>query len=350
MGDDDVDGLREIGLTEYQSRAYLAAVELGQARFSDIADEADIPQQRIYDVIDDIRDMGFVEVHEGSGGKEAIAVPPETVLEEHKERHISEFASQVDALESSLGDRFQQVDTSLGFVTVVNHPSSVRRHVAQAIDAADWWLFASIPLDTYGDVADAIADAAARGVTVRLLVHEAGEELPEAFHQSALVRTRETADTVVAADRAYGVFRGIASPAVARPALVTKDVNIAEMLQRYSEQIWAASSTVQDGDGLPRWYLAPWQLIDDIDRTVPDGHTYRTTVVGHDTDTGREVELEGRLVDVTVEAGRESDFGVVLPEVAQLTVATEDGWTTVGGWDATLEDVAAHAVRLEEQS
>lgn len=349
MVDDVIDDLREIGLTEYQSRAYLAATELGQARFSDIAEEADIPQQRIYDVIDDIRDLGFVEVHEGSGGKEAVAVPPETVLEEHKERHISEFSSRVDSLSDALGERYQKVDTSLGFVTVVNHPSSVNRHIERAIEAAEWWLFASTPAEAYADVADAIGDAVDRGVSVRLLVHDAPGRDDE-YPAGATVRTRESADTIVAADRAYGVFRGISSPAVTRPALVTKDENITEMLQRYSEQIWAASRTVQDGDGLPHWYLAPWQLIDDIDGAVPDGDTYRVTVVGHDTDTGRAVDIEGRLVDVTIEAGIESDFSVVLPEVARLTVATEDGWTTVGGWDATLEDVAAHAVRLEHSS
>ena len=52
MDDSIIDTLQEIGLTEYQSRAYVAAVSLGTARLSALSDESDIPQQRIYDVVD----------------------------------------------------------------------------------------------------------------------------------------------------------------------------------------------------------------------------------------------------------------------------------------------------------
>jgi hypothetical protein len=37
---------------------------------------------------------------------------------------------------------------------------------------------------------------------------------------------------------------------------------------------------------------------------------------------------------------------VVPPGVARLLIETNDGNVSVGGWDATLEDVAAHGIEI----
>ncbi len=344
-----VDELESIGLTEYQSRAYLAAVGLGTTSFTDLADEADIPQQRIYDVVYDLDEIGLLEVHEAGRGKEAVAPPPETALQELKRRRIEEFSSTFDSLVNDLQRQYQDTDASTGgFVTVVSHESSVKRHVSTAVERADWWLFVSVSAEMYEELAEEIDAAVERDVTVRVLVQSGEADAPvdrSAFPEGTLVRRRPAADMLVAADREYGVFRGISAPAVTRPALVTRDKNIVEMLQRYSEQFWAASETVRDRSGFPRRYLTPWQAIVDLERESLD--TEPTAYVeGHETDTGRDGAWEGRVVDHELRASSSSDFSVVLPEVARLTLETDDGTITVGGWDATLEDVAAHALEL----
>jgi len=55
-----LDKLKLIGFTEYTSRAYLALVKLGEATAPDIARESNIPQSKIYGVLDDLYDKGFV--------------------------------------------------------------------------------------------------------------------------------------------------------------------------------------------------------------------------------------------------------------------------------------------------
>lgn len=348
--DDDAlfDVLQDIGLTEYQSRAYVAAVSLGSTRFSALSEESDIPQQRIYDVVEDLEGMGLVEVHEGTEGKEAIAVQPETGLTELKQQRFDEFASNVDTAVTSLEQRHEQADTSLGFVTVVNHETSVERHVVSAIEDAEWWLFLSLDYDWYRDLESDVRRAIDRGVTVRLLVQsEDDQAVANATYPEGMeVRYRPSADLVVAADRDYGVFRGIAAPSMTRPSLVTWDENMVEMLQRYTEQFWLPSRHVYGERPFPRRYLTPWLAIADLEDLLAADEELSVYVEGRDTTTGREGAWEGRIVDVETRAGGGLESRLGLPEVARMTVDTGDGQVTLGGWDATLEDVAANGLEI----
>lgn len=342
--------LREIGLTEYQSRAYVAAVRLGATQFTTLSDEADIPQQRIYDVVDDLQAIGLVEVHESSGGKEAVAIPPQVALEELKQQKINQFESHFDTAIDDLNAISSEVQRSSGYVTVVNHESSMRRHISNAIESADWWLFLSLPIEWYDEFKQDVREAIDRGITVRLLVQTEDIARVEntAYHEGLLVRSRPTADLIVAADRTYGVFRGLSAPSVTRPSLVTKDESIVEMVQRYSEQIWTGARHVQINHQYPRRYLTPWRAINDHRDVLASNGTFEAYIEGHDTETGQLGTWVGPVVDYNFESGRDADYSVVLPEVARFVIETDDGPVSVGGWDATLEDVAAHGLEIRK--
>lgn len=352
MDDDELlDVLQDIDLTEYQSRAYVAAVRLGSTRFSALSDEASIPQQRIYDVVDDLEDLGLVEVHESSQGKEAVAIQPETGLNELKEQRFSEFSSNVESAVGRLEDQYEGTETSPGFLTVVNHESSVKRHVRSAIEDADWWLFLSLPRGWFEDVRADVEDAIDRGVTVRLV--RQGED-PEAMEDATYpegmeVRHRPSADLVVAADREYGVFRGIAAPTVDRPSLVTWDENIVEMLHRYTEQFWVPSRHVYGERRFPRRYLNPWSAVSDLEDQFAGDERFVAYVEGHDTTTGDSGAWEGPVTDTMSEAGGTLESSLGLPEVARITIEVDGEPMTVGGWDATLEDVAAHGIEIRRE-
>lgn len=342
--------LRDIGLTKYQSLAYVAVVRLGGTQFTTLAEEAGIPQQRIYDVVDDLRDMGLVEVHEGSRGKKAVPVPPTEALEELKRKKVNQFETHFDTAIGDLESISSEVQQTSGYVTVVNHESSMRRHISNAIGSANWWLFLSLPASWYDDFKADVRDAIDRGVTVRLLVQTDDVVRVEntAYDRGLLVRCRRSADTIVAADRTYGVFRGLSAPAVARPSLVTKDESIVEMFQRYCEQFWTGSRHVQADHPYPRRYLTPWQAIVDQQDALKSNGSLEAYVEGQDTETGRPGNWVGPIEDYKLESERDADYSVVLPEVARLVVRTDDGPVTVGGWDATLEDVAAHGLEVRE--
>lgn len=80
MKESIIDGLKKIGLTEYEAKAYAALVGLGEATARDIHDASGVPRTRIYDILRDLTNKGFVEFIEGSPTYYRV-VDPDLVME-----------------------------------------------------------------------------------------------------------------------------------------------------------------------------------------------------------------------------------------------------------------------------
>jgi sugar-specific transcriptional regulator TrmB len=343
-----VDTLEELGFTEYQSQAYLAAVRLGRARFSELVEESTVPQQRIYGVVSNLSDEGLVEVHERSGVKEVVAPPPPAALEDLKERRMDELARSVDSVVDSLQGSFEQAEPGEGFVTVVSHENSAERHARQAIEAAEWQLTLSLTPSGYDTLESDIRDALDRGVAVDLLIQDGDETAPlggRTFPDGMDIRYRPSADRLLAADREYAVFQGVGS-VVSRPYLVTRDRNLVVVLQRYSNQFWTGSEWVSRADWTTRRFMNPRDFIVELQDEIDGGATLELTVEGIETESGREGVWEGELLDYDLQLGEGAAPETALPEVISITLDTGDMVLSVGGWDATLEDIAAYGLEV----
>jgi len=349
-----VDELQEVGLTKYQSLAYIAAVSLGTATPNELCDASDVPQPRIYDVIDELQEMGLIEVQEQSSGKVVQAPPPEAVLERFKERRIESFSTRVHSIASSL-DQFHKHQRSSGeFITIVNLRESALRHIRRAIEDAEWWLTMALPVDLYDEVIEEVADAVRRGVSVRLIVD--GEEAREAdprpgvigpkFPDGLAVRHRPSIDTFAFADRSYGIFNSKHPQAESQPYIITQEHNLVLLFQHYAEQIWTGSEVIEPDDGLPRKYLDPWRLIVDLGEELDAGTPLIAEVEGRETHSRRPDTWTGQIVDYEMGGPVSANFDAVIPTTAGLTIDTGEETITVGGWKATIEDVAADGIRV----
>lgn len=339
--------LQEIGMTQYQSHAYIGAVSLGTSRPGDLAEVVDIPQSRIYDVIGDLDEMGFVEVHTDSGGKEVAALPPDVALQQFKQRQFDSLETTIQSLNSGLSRLYDREQDTEGFVTMVRREESALRHIRQAVNDADWWLTLAISSDVYEEVADELANAVERGVTVRLILGDDPEgdatlDFPEAMR----VRHRGISDTLVAADRSYGIFSSTYPSTDPQPYIVTQEVNLVLFFQCYVEQIWPTSAVIQDGDVRDaRWYLDPWRVILDFrDDLLTEDLTIR--IIGHRTEDQLKGEWTGTIVDYEMGGPVENDYESALPVTATLTVDIDGETMTTGGWKATAEELAAHAIEI----
>ncbi|WP_248518126.1 TrmB family transcriptional regulator [Salinarchaeum laminariae] len=341
--------LQDLGLTEYQSRAYVAAVELGEARPSKIVEESGVPQARIYDVIDDLSEMGLVEVHEKSGGKTVGAPAPEVALDAYKERHVGEFAETVDYVSSELEKTHEQEQATAGSVTVLSHSESANRHMRQAIEQAEWWIALSLTPERYAELEDEILDALDRGVTVRLVATtsdlgasvSAGE-----YPDDLLVRSRQLSDLLVASDRSYGVYSGEIPTSDERSYHVVTNQNLVLQFQQYYEQIWTSSRTVQEPQRLPRRYLDPWRAIVDLQAAFDNDEPLEARVVGHETGSRVGGTWNGRIVDYELEGPIDADYKVSIPVKATLLIDVDGEEYSVGGWKAAVEDIAAEGLEI----
>ena len=58
--------LQRIGLTKYESLAYITLLKLGPSKATDITKESGIPHTRVYDVLSSLHRKGFVDVMQGT--------------------------------------------------------------------------------------------------------------------------------------------------------------------------------------------------------------------------------------------------------------------------------------------
>ncbi len=59
---DIIEHLIRLGMSEYEAKAYIATVVLGEGTIKEISDESKVPRSRSYDVMERLLEKGFVEV------------------------------------------------------------------------------------------------------------------------------------------------------------------------------------------------------------------------------------------------------------------------------------------------
>jgi sugar-specific transcriptional regulator TrmB len=92
-----VDGLRKLGLTEYEAKAYATLVGVGEATAREVHELCGVPRTRIYDILRDLETKGFVEFVQGSPTYYR-AVEPDQVME----RLRNELVESIDRSTSEL--------------------------------------------------------------------------------------------------------------------------------------------------------------------------------------------------------------------------------------------------------
>jgi len=96
--------LRKFGLSDYESRAYVSLVLMGHSKASDISKNSDVPQSKIYEVLEQLTFKQLVEV---LGGRplEFKPVMPEVALKNmlsSKEMEIGSLKNDVKILSAAL--------------------------------------------------------------------------------------------------------------------------------------------------------------------------------------------------------------------------------------------------------
>lgn len=104
MSDEPLMYLKEIGLSKYEARAYMCLLQRGVSTAQEISDGSDVPQPRVYDVLDELSEKGFVDIQPGRP-KKFGPVDPDAAIErfcEFKQRQNNEELARIH----HIGDRF----------------------------------------------------------------------------------------------------------------------------------------------------------------------------------------------------------------------------------------------------
>ncbi len=261
--------LRDLGLSEYEARAYRSLLEHSPTTAKELSRTSDVPMGRIYDVLNSLEQNGLARSQSASRPKKYVAVEPDAALDRllaDRRQELAEKADQYEAIVEELSGELQSpppVDET--FWTAAVGPTEAVELLVERIAAADRSIV--MVLSTYTEqffdvedasplILDELAAALDRGVEIRLLMlSDLVVKFPEtvgeryraslAEHERFAVRTGEDVSSTFALVDEGEVAIEVPHPLQRQEAFAMidlKDQEFADEVRAEFEPRWRAAS------------------------------------------------------------------------------------------------------------
>ena len=174
--------LRDLGLSEYESRVYRSLLEMGPTTAKELSDRSDVPMGRIYDVLNGLETRNLIRSQTASRPKKYVAVEADTALDrllETKREELEQKVSQYEEIASELKTNLERADpVDEPFWTAALGEQEAADLLVERIATADERIVLVtattalyMDLDTVGErIVDELEDAIERGVSVSVLM------------------------------------------------------------------------------------------------------------------------------------------------------------------------------------
>lgn len=120
MKSEDIETLKKLGLTTYESTAYLTLASLISANAVDISKSSQIPRSKIYEVLKNLAEKGFIEIENGRPLKYTVK-PPITTISKQKEELINELDRLASKLNFTYENEIKQIPAPVWKISGVNN-------------------------------------------------------------------------------------------------------------------------------------------------------------------------------------------------------------------------------------
>lgn len=198
-----VDRLVKLGFSVYESRTYVGLLSLGTATGYSVSNETGVPQPKVYETLRRLADRGAV-VQTSDHPARYSAVPADVLLERLENEFAERLRSARDELASvTAGDSTAEPRVAWGYTGL---PAIIDR-ARSMIGVAEAHVYVSGRASDLGPLADAIAQADARGVEFTILhfgrlpfTAPGGRTFRHASTDAALYPSRQAHHLAVVAD------------------------------------------------------------------------------------------------------------------------------------------------------
>ncbi|WP_207591101.1 TrmB family transcriptional regulator [Halomontanus rarus] len=218
--------LRDLGLSEYEARAYRTLLTTGPTTAKELSRASDVPMGRIYDVLNSIEQYNLVRSQTASRPKKYVAVEPATALDrllDDKKRELAEKADQYESIVDDLSDELDAAEpVEEQFWTAAVGPEETIDLLLERLTAADRdiVMVAADPspqmdIRTVGeDVLAHLEDALDRGVSVdvlmsRDLVSALSENVGHRYQEALQARDDFSVRTSVNVTGTFNIIDGV---------------------------------------------------------------------------------------------------------------------------------------------
>lgn len=346
--------LKDAGLSPYQANAYVTLLELGAASASEIATASGVPGPRIYDVLRDLEDNGYVVTYE-QDQLYARATDPGDALAAIRTR-IGRFETAIEEIET----RWHQPEAHDHEITIVRRFETVFEQTKRDIRDAEDYVLLSVTSVQFQELRPALREAHERGVYTHVVIQPLPDEelsLQTEDFEGVCTEVQRTVPcwgkpfAALIDHRKVGFALYIDSP---DEYGILVDDPLHEFvfwfylagLSEIAESVYRDSTTQ-----LPVVFGEIRGCIRMVEPLLRDDVTVTARVHGRWTHTKRSCEFLGRIVDIQY-AGEPATDGSAslfhLIEQATLVMETDEDRYTIGGHGATLEDIEADRVVVED--
>jgi len=190
--------LKQLGLTEYETQAYLALVDGGQMPASDVSNKSKVPFSRIYDVLGRLEEKQFIQVQKGRPSIYIAKAPTEIVRlvrldwEDRLKRSASIVVDELQPLFE------KETKATTRDVWIIHGRAAILAKAMEMLEAAKEEVLLSLPsFDLSAGDADTIIERVLEmKAGVRILTSSIPDSLKDLIPEKFEVRTR---------DRVFGV-------------------------------------------------------------------------------------------------------------------------------------------------
>jgi len=329
--------LKKLGFTSYEAKAYITLVLNGSLTATELAMKSEIPQPRVYDIVQSLLEKGLIMVSEGRPRK-FQAISPTVALRNYvnRKRQLED-----EALETFLAELTSHApaSTEAGVWTSSGYTSALNLLRESFFIASDELLFAG-----YLEILEELEEAAKKPLSTCVVLYDAIEEATGNLKLYDEVRVKPTkAPVMLIPDFRHALV--IIDWETRKPTsyLITDENLIKIFAVYYLSYIRSGSKLIHSRlDTLDkRSYVHLTRALDHVRILREKGRRVFVRVIGRRTSDGRLVELEGEVV---------GEFENSFRSIGYLTVRLADGReVTVGGIGAYLEDVEARRIEIIAQ-
>ena len=335
-----IEKLQRLGLTKYESLAYITLLKLGPSKATDITKESGIPHTRVYDVLSSLHRKGFVDVMQGSP-RLYKPVNPEVVLEKIK----GDFIEDIENLKKAFLELYREVHgEDLPEVWTIQGFDNTVERAEYVIRTAKHEVLINTPLEFLKLLK---GDIRARKDIIFVIITNVGEEIPDWLRADNILLARTGGApwlmaSWVIGDIDYALFFGALPRDKRREKFYSFWAKSPKIIQNYMHWFYTIyfdnSEVVKplNYEALPK----PLSLVNI--RTLITVLKYvklpkKIEVVGRLVDTKEPVTIEGEVVDYEY-----------TPLTANITVRSDGKERKVGGIGSYFEDVEGEKFILLE--
>ncbi len=110
--DENIEILKELGLTMYEAQAYVTLTSLISSNATEISEKADIPRSKIYDVLKKLHEKEYIEIEDGRPLTYNVKSPVE-VLSREKEKINNRIDDTITTLTNIYENGMNQVQAPI---------------------------------------------------------------------------------------------------------------------------------------------------------------------------------------------------------------------------------------------